>query len=152
MLAEAELGHGGRAYDVYRRTCPAYITDQKLHHTEPYVYSQMVAGPYAPKFGQAKNSWLTGTAAWMFYAASQGILGVKPDYNGLKVDPCLPGDMQSVEITRKFRGSEYTIRITNRAGDEKGTLQLTMDGTPLEGNVIPADKTPAKHIIEALLS
>ena len=69
-LAETVLGHGDRAYDIYRRTCPAYITDQQLHHTEPYVYSQMVAGPYAPRSGQAKNSWLTGTAAWSFYAAS----------------------------------------------------------------------------------
>ena len=141
MLAEAELGHGGRAFDIYRRTCPAYITDQKLHHTEPYVYSQMVAGPYAPKFGQAKNSWLTGTAAWTFYAASQGILGVKPDYEGLKIDPCLPREMDELTITRKFRGSEYTIHVVNRAGDEKGRLALTLDGKPVEGNVIAADES-----------
>jgi len=151
VLAEAQLGHGGRAFDIYRRTCPAYITDQKLHHTEPYVYSQMVAGPYAPRFGQAKNSWLTGTAAWTFYAATQGILGVKPDYDGLMIDPCLPGDLREVRIQRKFRGSEYDIRIVNRAGDEKGTLTLTMDGQPLAGSVIPADEKPAKHIVEAIL-
>jgi len=152
VLAETELGHGGRAFDIYRRTCPAYITDQKLHHTEPYVYSQMVAGPYAPKFGQAKNSWLTGTAAWTFYAASQGILGVKPDYDGLKVDPCLPGEMTDLTITRKFRGSEYTIHVVNKAGDEKGKLMLTMDGKLLSGNVIPADEKPGKHAVEAVLS
>ncbi len=151
VLAEAQLGHGGRAFDIYRRTCPAYITDQKLHHTEPYVYSQMVAGPYAPRFGQAKNSWLTGTAAWTFYAASQGILGVKPDYEGLKIDPCLPAQMTDVRITRKFRGSEYDIHIVNRAGDEKGSLTLTLDGKPLEGCVIPADETPARHTVEAVL-
>ena len=152
VLAEAELGHGGRAFDIYRRTCPAYITDQKLHHTEPYVYSQMVAGPYAPKFGQAKNSWLTGTAAWTFYAASQGILGVKPDYEGLKIDPCLPREMDELTITRKFRGSEYTIHVVNRAGDEKGRLALTLDGKPVEGNVIAADEKPGKHVVEAVLS
>ena len=151
VLAEAQLGHGGRAFDIYRRTCPAYITDQKLHHTEPYVYSQMVAGPYAPRFGQAKNSWLTGTAAWTFYAASQGILGVKPDYEGLKIDPCLPAQMQDVRITRKFRGSEYDIHIVNRAGDEKGSLRLTLDGRPLEGCVIPADEAPGKHTVEAVI-
>jgi len=152
VLAEAQLGHGGRAFDIYRRTCPAYITDQKLHHTEPYVYSQMVAGPYAPKFGQAKNSWLTGTAAWTFYAASQGILGVKPDYDGLKIDPCLPAQMQDVRVTRKFRGSEYDIHIVNRAGDEKGTLSVTVDGKPLSGNVIPADEKPGKHVVKVVVS
>ena len=152
VLAETELGHGGRAFDIYRRTCPAYITDQKLHHTEPYVYSQMVAGPYAPKFGQAKNSWLTGTAAWTFYAASQGILGVKPDYDGLKVDPCLPRELSELHITRKFRGSEYTIHVINKTGDEKGTLTLTLDGKPLSGNVIPADEKPGRHVVQAILN
>ncbi len=151
VLAEAELGHGGRAYDIYRRTCPAYITDQKLHHTEPYVYSQMVAGPYAPKFGQAKNSWLTGTAAWTFYAASQGILGVKPDYDGLKVDPCLPAELSELTVTRKFRGSEYAIHIVNRAGDEKGALAITVDGKAIDGCVIPADEKPGKHVVEVVL-
>ena len=152
VLAEAQLGHGGRAYDVYRRTCPAYITDQKLHHTEPYVYSQMVAGPYAPRFGQAKNSWLTGTAAWTFYAASQGILGVKPDYDGLRIDPCLPKELSDVTVVRRFRGSEYRIHIVNKSGDEKGRLTLTLDGKPLDGSLLPADKTPCTHTVEAVLA
>ncbi|MGN0776170.1 MAG: GH36-type glycosyl hydrolase domain-containing protein [Candidatus Ventricola sp.] len=151
VLAETTLGHGGRAFDIYRRTCPAYITDQKLHHTEPYVYSQMVAGPYAPRFGQAKNSWLTGTAAWTFYAASQGILGVKPDYDGLKIDPCLPKELNDITLTRRFRGSEYEIHILNRAGDEKGRLTLTVDGKRVEGNVIAPDEQPCKHVVEAVM-
>ena len=150
-LAEAALGHGGRAYDVYRRTCPAYIEDQKLHHTEPYVYSQMVAGPYAPRFGEAKNSWLTGTAAWSFYTASQGILGVKPDYDGLKIDPCLPKELEELTVTRKFRGSEYEVHILNQAGDEKGEIQLTVDGKPIDGCVIPADAAPCRHRVEAVI-
>ena len=150
-LAEAALGHGGRAYDVYRRTCPAYIEDQKLHHTEPYVYSQMVAGPYAPRFGEAKNSWLTGTAAWSFYTASQGILGVKPDYDGLRIDPCLPKELGELTVTRKFRGSEYEVHILNQAGDEKGEIQLTVDGKPIDGCVIPADAAPCRHRVEAVI-
>ncbi len=145
VMAETVLGHGGRAFDIYRRTCPAYITDQKLHHTEPYVYSQMVAGPYAPRFGQAKNSWLTGTAAWTFYVASQSILGVKPDYKGLMVDPCLPKELSDVKLTRKFRGSTYNIRILNRSGDEKGEVKICVDGKPVSGCVIPADKAAAVH-------
>ena len=149
-LAETVLGHGDRAYDIYQRTCPAYITDQQLHHTEPYVYSQMVAGPYAPRFGQAKNSWLTGTAAWSFYAASQGILGIKPDYDGLRIDPCLPANMTDVSVTRRFRGSTYRIHIVNRAGGEKGRLTLTLDGVPTASSVLSADGA-AEHIVEAVL-
>ncbi len=145
VLAEAVLGHGDRAFDIYRRTCPSYITDQKLHHTEPYVYSQMVAGPYAPRFGQAKNSWLTGTAAWTFFAASQGILGIEPDFDGLKIDPCLPAFMTDVALTRKFRGSTYRIRMQNKAGGEKGRVKVVVDGCAVEGGLIPADIAPAEH-------
>ena len=151
-LAQARLGHGGKAFDIYRRTCPAWIEDQQLHYTEPYVYSQMVAGPYAPNYGQAKNSWLTGTAAWSFYTISQGILGVKPDYDGLRLDPCLPKELTDLRLVRKFRGSTYNIHIVNKAGDEKGKLSLTVDGAALEGNVIPADKAPATHEVEVVLA
>ena len=151
-LAQARLGHGGAAFDVYKRTCPAWIEDQKLHYTEPYVYSQMVAGPYAPNFGQAKNSWLTGTAAWTFYTISQGILGVKPAFDGLQVDPCLPKELTDLHLVRKFRGSTYNIHIVNKAGDEKGKLTLTVDGKAIDGSVIPADKAPATHEVEAVLA
>ncbi|MDO4866712.1 MAG: glycosyl transferase [Clostridia bacterium] len=151
-LAQARLGHGGAAFDIYRRTCPAWIEDQELHFTEPYVYSQMVAGPYAPHFGQAKNSWLTGTAAWSFYTISQGILGVKPDYDGLRIDPCLPKELTDLRLVRKFRGSTYNIHIVNRAGDEKGKLTLTVDGAAVEGGVIPADAASATHEVEAVLA
>ena len=112
----------------------------------------MVAGPYAPRFGQAKNSWLTGTAAWTFYAASQGILGVKPDYDGLRIDPCLPRELDDLTITRRFRGSEYTIHIVNCAGDEKGRLTLTVDGEKIEGNVIAPDEKPCRHVVEAVIN
>ena len=151
VLAQARLGHGGRAFDLYRRTCPAWIEDQELHFTEPYVYSQMVAGPHAPHFGQAKNSWLTGTAAWSFCAVSQGILGVKPDYDGLRVDPCLPESLKELRVRRKFRGSAYDIHVINRAGDEKSRLSMTVDGTPVEGCLIPADEQPAVHQVEVVL-
>ncbi len=150
-LAEAQLGHGGRAYDIYKRTSPGYIIDQRLHHTEPYVYSQMVAGPYAPRFGQAKNSWLTGTAAWSFYAISQGILGVKPDYDGLRIDPCLPAELGELFVTRKFRGATYHIHIVNRAGDEKGRLSLNVDGKQVEGFVLPVGEKGAAYQVEAVL-
>lgn len=90
------LGHGDRAFAVYKKTCPAYIEDiSEIHRTEPYVYSQMVAGRDAPTFGEAKNSWLTGTAAWTFVNVSQYILGIQPTLDGLCVDPCIPTRWQA---------------------------------------------------------
>ena len=145
VIAQTVLGHGAKAFDLFRRTCPAYIEDQLLHRTEPYVYSQMVAGPFAPRFGEAKNSWLTGTSAWSFYAVSQSILGIRPDYDGLRVDPCLPASLPEVTVERQFRGSTYVIRILNRSGDEKGTVRLKVDGRDIEGTLIPADHKSARH-------
>ncbi len=124
---------------------------ESWHHTEPYVYSQMVAGPYAPHFGEAKNSWLTGTAAWSFYTASQGILGIKPDYDGLKVDPCLPEELNELTVTRRFRGSEYDIHIVNRAGSEKGKISLSVDGEKIDGCVIPTDADGNRHRVEVVI-
>ncbi len=152
-IAETALGHGGRAYEVYRRTSPAYIADQALHLTEPYVYSQMIAGPFAPRYGQAKNSWLTGTAAWSFYAVSQAILGIRPEYVGLRIDPCLPGFIRNVNIRRKFRGNTYEIHIQNLAGDEKGSVSLTLDGTALPGNLLPlSEETGRVYRVEATVA
>ncbi len=152
VIANTVLGHGDEAYDIYRRTAPAYIEDQQLHHTEPYVYSQMVAGPYAPRSGQAKNSWLTGTAAWTFYAVSQAILGVKPDYDGLMIDPCLPGYLRHVRLHRKFRGAEYEIEIENRSAGEKHGVTLYVNGEKIDGQVVPVpekgDRVQVKAVIE----
>ena len=145
VIGETVLGHGDRAFDVYKRTCPGYVEDQKLHHTEPYVYSQMIAGPYAPRFGQAKNSWLTGTSAWCFYAVSQAILGIKPQYDGLMIDPCLPAQLKQLNVVRKFRGSTYRVSIVNEAGGEKGTISLTVDGQKIDGCVIPASNEAGEH-------
>ena len=108
--AEATLGHGDRAFAVYRKTCPAYIEDiSEIHRTEPYVYSQMVAGKDAPTFGEAKNSWLTGTAAWTFFNISQYILGIQPTLDGLKVDPCIPHTLSGFTVTGGLK--TYTLPI-----------------------------------------
>ncbi len=137
-IAETVLGHGNRAFETYRLICPSYTGDQTLHRTEPYVYAQTIAGPYARRFGEAKNSWLTGTAAWCFYAVSQAILGVKPDYDGLRIDPCLPDDLKKLTLTRRWRGNTYIIDIANESGGEKKAVRLTMDGTALADTLIPA--------------
>ena len=116
---------GNRAWQVYTRTCPAYIEDiSEIHRTEPYVYSQMIAGKDAPNFGEAKNSWLTGTAAWTFLNASQYILGIRPDYDGLIVDPCIPSFMDGFTAKRDFRGTTYHIEVENPNHVEKGIASL----------------------------
>ena len=136
VIGETILGHGDRAFDVYRRTAPAYIEDQKLHRTEPYVYSQTVNGKESYKPGEARNSWLTGTAAYNFYAASQAILGVKPQFNGLMIDPCLPAHLRNVTVRREFRGREFVITIHNNSGGEKRKVSLVVDGEPISGQTI----------------
>jgi len=140
VIAETELGHGDRAFDVYKRTAPAYIEDQKLHRTEPYVYSQTVNGKESFAPGEARNSWLTGTAAWNFYAVAQYILGIRPQYEGLMIDPCLPAYMKTVTVRREFRGREFVITIRNNSHGEKGKVAVTVDGKPLDGQLIPVSE------------
>lgn len=137
-IAETVIGRGNRAFEIYRKTCPAYIENiSEVHRTEPYVYSQMIAGKDAKNFGEAKNSWLTGTAAWTFTNISQYILGIRPDFNGLLVDPCIPNTMKSIKITRSFRGATYEITIDNAKGIEKGIAKLIIDGADHSSNLIP---------------
>lgn len=137
MIGETKIGRGQEAWEYYKKICPSYLEDiSDLHKTEPYVYAQMVAGKDAYKPGEAKNSWLTGTAAWNFYAVSQYILGIQPDYKGMKIDPCLPKDLPEFTIQRKFRGTTYQIKVVNGAIG-KGVKSLTVDGQKVEGNLIP---------------
>jgi cellobiose phosphorylase len=138
MLGETVIGRGDRAWEYFKKICPSYLEDKsELHKTEPYVYSQMIAGKDAFKPGEAKNSWLTGTAAWNFYTISQYILGVRPHYNGLEVDPCIPHDWKAFKVSRKFRGATYKIEVINPNGSSKGVKQITLDDKPIEGNLIP---------------
>ena len=137
-IAETRIGRGDRAFEIYRRTCPAYIEEiSEIHRTEPYVYSQMIAGKDAPNFGEAKNSWLTGTAAWTFLDVSQFILGIRPDYDGLTVDPCIPSKLDGFTAKRDFRGVSYHITVKNPNHVEKGVVSMIVDGQPVEGNTIP---------------
>lgn len=136
-IAETVVGRGNRAWEVYTRTCPAYIEEMShIHRTEPYVYSQMIAGKDAPNFGEAKNSWLTGTAAWTFLNISQYILGIRPDYDGLIIDPCIPDWLESYEVTRLFRGVTYHITVQNPNHKEKGISSLTVNGRTITGNKV----------------
>ena len=152
MIAETVIGRGTRAFDLYKKIAPAFREDiSDLHRNEPYVYSQMIAGKDASRMGEAKNSWLTGTAAWNFVAISQAILGIKPAYDGLIVDPCIPSSWDEYTITRMFRGAQYIIHITNPKGVEKGVASVTVDGTAITGNVLPIFEADSTHKVEVVL-
>ncbi|MBQ2504277.1 MAG: glycosyl transferase, partial [Lachnospiraceae bacterium] len=130
--AEAVMGHGDRAFEVFKKTCPVYLEEiSEIHRTEPYVYCQMVAGCDAPSHGEGKNSWLTGTAAWTFTCISQYLLGIQPTLQGLQLNPCIPHDMKGYKLDRTYRGTTYHITFDNAAGVEKGVKSVTVDGAPI---------------------
>ncbi len=149
MIAETVLGRGARAFDYYRQIAPAYREEiSDVHRVEPYVYAQMIAGKQAARPGEAKNSWLTGTAAWNFVAVSQHLLGVRPDYDGLVVDPCIGPDVPEFTVTRKARGARYVIHVVNSGG--KGA-RLTVDGVPVEGQLVPWAPAGSTVHVEAVV-
>lgn len=151
-IAETVIGRGDRAFQVYERTCPAYIEDiSEIHRTEPYVYSQMIAGADAVRHGEAKNSWLTGTAAWTFVNVSQYILGIMPDYAGLKVDPCIPSSLDGFKITRQYRGASYHIDVQNPNHVQKGIASMTVDGQAVEGNIIPVCEGKTEYHVTVVM-
>lgn len=139
IIGETVLGRGKQAWEYFRKICPSYLEEiSDLHKTEPYVYAQMIAGKDAFKPGEAKNSWLTGTASWNFYTISQYILGIRPSYEGLEIDPCVPGDWKNFEVIRKFRGATYHIKVSNPNGVSKGVRKITLDGVTLaNSNQLP---------------
>jgi cellobiose phosphorylase len=146
IIAETMVGRGERAFDYYRRITPAYREEiSEIHRLEPYVYAQMIAGKEAPRHGEAKNSWLTGTAAWNFVTVSQYLLGVRPDHAGLVIDPQIGPDVPQWEVTRVCRGATYRIRVTN-SGRPGARASLSVDGQPLAGNLVPY--APAGSVVE----
>ena len=150
IIGETVAGRGNDAWNHYTKILPSYVEEkyQTLHKVEPYVNCQMVAGKDAAKPGEGKNSWLTGTAAWMWYTVSEFILGIKPDYEGLLIDPCLPSTAKEYEVTRKFRGGEYHITVKNPSGNQKGVKQITVDGTPISGTIIPCSEGKHEVVVE----
>ncbi len=146
MIAETVLGRGDRAFDYYKKIAPAYREDVALHRTEPYVYAQMIAGKAAPRHGEAKNSWLTGTAAWNYVAIAHHLLGIRPEHHGLRVRPCIGTEIRTFKVQRRCRGALYDIRVDNRSGGR--TTKLIVDGRPLEGTLIPYAASGATVVVE----
>lgn len=151
-IAETRIGRGKRAFEIYKKTCPAYIEDiSEIHRTEPYVYSQMIAGKDAPKHGEAKNSWLTGTAAWTFVNVSQYILGIQPDFDGLHIDPCIPPELETLKIKRHYRGADIYIDIENPEHVEKGISSFEIDGQESSDSFICPDGTKKEYHVKVLM-
>ena len=151
IIGETVAGRGDDAWEHYKKILPSYVEEdrQTLHRVEPYVNCQMVAGKDAARPGEGKNSWLTGTAAWMWYTVSEHILGIKPDYDGIRIDPCLPATAKEYTVCRRFRGAEYEIHVKNPDGANKGVKSIVVDGQAIEGTVVPF--SDGKHMVEVTM-
>jgi cellobiose phosphorylase len=149
IIAETLLGNGDRAYEYYAQINPAARNDQiDVYECEPYVYAQNILGDEHPQFGLARNSWLSGTASWCYQAATQWILGIHPEYDGLRLDPCIPSSWQGFSATRRFRGKIFQITVRNPDKVCKGVDRITVDEEPIHDNLIPADLSPGEHQVE----
>ena len=149
IIGETVASRGNDAWEHYTKICPAWIEDQQLHKVEPYVYCQMVAGKDAAKPGEGKNSWLTGTAAWNWITITQYILGIKPTYDGIEIDPCIPSTLKEYTVHRELRDATFDITIQNPDGKQRGVTSVLVDGQPIEGNIV--DATSGHHIVKVIM-
>ena len=151
IIGETVAGRGNDAWRHYTKILPSYVEEkyQTLHKVEPYVNCQMVAGKDAARPGEGKNSWLTGTAAWMWYTVSEFILGIQPDYEGLRIDPCVPSTAKEYTVKRRFRGALYHIHVVNPDGHQKGVRTITVDGKSIDGNLVPWSE--GEHKVEVVM-
>ncbi|NIM93083.1 MAG: glycosyl transferase [Anaerolineales bacterium] len=145
MIAEARVGRGNNAFDYYLRINPSVREEiSDVHKCEPYVYAQMIAGHDTPMHGEAKNSWLTGTAAWNYVAITQWILGIRPTYDGLAIEPVIPTEWEGFKAVRRFRGTRYTIHVERHSpGNE---IRLEVNGMPIDGSIIPTPPTGTEEV------
>ncbi len=152
MIAEAILGNGDRAYQYYTEINPATRNDMiEIYESEPFVYSQNILGDEHPQFGLGRNSWLTGAASWVYQAATQWILGIRPEYEGLRIDPCIPAEWEGFSAQRKFRGNMYKITVHNPRHICKGVETMTIDGKTISSHIIPPNLPEGEHHIEVIL-
>jgi len=140
IIAETMLGNGNQAFEYYKAYLPASFNDKaEIREIEPYVYCQSTHGRQSPRFGTSRLPWLSGAATWAFFSASQYILGIRPQYSGLEVDPCIPADWDGFEVKRNFRGKQINIKVENPNHVQKGVKQLIVNGKIINGRIIPAE-------------
>jgi cellobiose phosphorylase len=148
MIAEAMIGRGDQAYEYYSLINPSAREEiSDIHRCEPYIYAQMIAGKDAPTHGEAKNSWLSGTAAWNYVAITHWILGIRPTYDGLEIAPVIPSDWDGFDAVRKFRGVCYRIKVERRGSG--ADVRLEVNGKSIDGTIVllPEDKTKEVEVI-----
>jgi cellobiose phosphorylase len=146
IIAETLLGNGDRAYQYYQQINPAARNDKiETYECEPYVYPQNILADEHPQFGLARNSWLTGTASWSYQAATRHILGLRPTYKGLLVDPCTPSAWKGFQATRFFRNAWYEIEVENPEGVCRGVREVILDGEAWQGNLLPIFADGQRH-------
>ena len=152
IIAETILGNGDRAFEYYCEINPVNKNDiTEQYECEPYVYAQNILGDEHPLFGTARNSWLTGTASWAYQAATQYMLGVRPIYEGLLIDPCIPLSWDGFQVTRQFRKTVYRIEVQNPHRVSKGVRSVKVDGQEIEGNVVAVLGDGGTHRVEATM-
>ena len=152
VMAETMLGHGNQAYQYWRAYMPAaYNTRAEIRQIEPYVYNQSTHGKHSPHFGASRLPWLSGSATWSFFAATQYILGIRPEYNGLFIDPCIPSDWKGFKVSRRFRNKLFNISVNNKEGVEKGVIQLILNGKELNGNFISIEDMSDHNEVEVVM-
>jgi cellobiose phosphorylase len=152
VMAECLLGHGDRAYEYYRASMPAaYNTRAEVRQCEPYVQGQTTYSTYSPRPGNTRTSWLTGAAAWSYFSATQYLLGIRPEPDGLRIDPCIPSAWSGFSVTRKFRSRTYRIVVHNPDHVCTGVLKMSVDGIDIPGNLIPLELPGDEHRVEAWL-
>jgi len=152
VIAECLLGDGDAAYDYYRAFNPADYNDRaEIRQVEPYVHCQTTYSRFNTNEGISRTSWLSGTASWSHHTALQWILGVRPEADGLRIDPCIPKQWPGFKMTRVFRGKTLKIEVKNPAAISKGVKSLTVDGKTLDGNFIPLDRLKDSSKIIAVL-
>jgi cellobiose phosphorylase len=152
IIAEAMLGRGSRAYDYYRRFMPAACNRKaEIREIEPYVYCQFTNSKYSPRHGASRLPWLSGSASWAYYTATQYILGIQPEYTGLRIDPCIPGEWKKLTITRRFRNKYLNITIRNESGVEKGVRKIEINGREIAGNLIPVGQMEEQNEVLVIM-
>lgn len=152
VIAETLRGNGENAYNYFRAYMPAaYNTKAEIREIEPYVYAQSTNSKFNTRFGASRLPWLTGAATWSYYAATNHIMGVQPDYDGLVIDPCVPKDWKNFGMTRRFRGKMLDIQVKNPKGVQKGVKSITINGVAIKGNKIPLSKIKAQNTVEVVM-